>query len=79
MKVDIRDDHIGVFDKALPEDLIDNYLDFYKENEKQGVVYPRASPSHQIEDNQLDLITNTFNMNVPYNSGPFLKIFFKDI
>ena len=79
MKVDIRDDHIGVFDKALPEDLIDNYLDFYKENEKQGVVYPRASPSHQIEDSQLDLITNTFNMNVPYNSGPFLKIFFKDI
>ena len=78
MKVNIQDNHIGIFKETLPENLIDNYLDFYKRNERQGGVYPRSEPSHKIEDNQLDLIGN-LNMPIPYNSKDFLDLFFKNI
>lgn len=79
MEIELRDDHIGVFKNALPEDLIDSYINFYKQNEKQGLVYPRQFDFHDVADTQIDLITDTFSMNVPYNSRPFIENFFKNI
>ena len=37
----IRDDHIGMFKDFMPNELIDHYMNYFNNCEKQGIVFPR--------------------------------------
>jgi hypothetical protein len=35
------DNHIGIFKNFMPNEMIDNYLNYFNKCEQQGAVYPR--------------------------------------
>ena len=43
MKTEIRDDFIGVFDQAYTQKQCDDYIRFFKNAEKAGMVVNRQS------------------------------------
>ncbi len=85
MRINLREDHIATFENALPEKMIDAYLNFYKYNEEQGTVYSRTFANHDVADKSISLINKSpdnlvnnfqFEMNVTYNAKPFIRHFF---
>lgn len=75
----IRDDHIGIFKDFLPNNLIDSYLNYFHNCEKQGAVYPRKEDNISASDNAIGTITNAIFLALTYNNQPFIDIFFKEI
>ena len=37
----VRDDHIGIFKNFMPDQLIEDYINYFNKCEQQGAVYPR--------------------------------------
>jgi hypothetical protein len=74
-KLELREDHIGIFDNFVDEKLIDDLISFFKENEELGKIYDRYEgqnqPRHIIDD-------TTTVPNVIFKK-PFTEIFFADI
>lgn len=80
MKYKLRDDFIGVFENALPEELVDSYLKYYTRSEKEGVVFPRGLEFQDVSDRSLSTISQgIYNLELPYVNKDFINIFFKDI
>ena len=75
----IRDDHIGIFKNFLPNELIDSYLNYFHNCEKQGAVYPRKEDESLVSDNAIDTIRDGINVALTYTNKPFIDIFFKEI
>ena len=75
----IRDDHIGIFKNFLPNELIDSYLNYFRNCEKQGAVYPRKEDESLVSDNAIDTIRDGINVALTYTNKPFIDIFFKEI
>ena len=74
----IRDDHIGVFKNFMPNELIDDYLNYFNKCEQQGAVYPRKEDETLVSDNGIDTIRDT-NVALTYTNKPFIEGFFKDV
>ena len=82
MKTTLREDHIAIFENALPEKMVDAYLKYYKRCEKEGVVGERNLRSWDVADKAVSTISDPFfdNMlDLPYVNKPFIDHFFKDI
>jgi len=80
MKYKLRDDFIGVFENALPEKLIDHYLNYYKRCEKEGIIYSRNLHFTDVADKSVSTVTDGFGeLNLPYVNKPFIQHFFKNI
>ena len=82
MKTTLREDHIAIFENALPEKMVDAYLKYYKRCEKEGVVGERNLRSWNVADKAVSTISDPFfdNMlDLPYVNKPFIDYFFKNI
>jgi len=74
----IKDNHIGVFKNFLPDQLLQNYLDYFNKCEQQGAVYPRQEDEMLAADSAIDTIRDT-NVALTYTNKPFIELFFKDV
>ena len=82
MKTTLREDHIAVFENALPEKMVESYLKYYKRCEKEGVVGERNVRSWDVADTAISTLSDPFFNNMldlPYVNKPFIDHFFKDI
>jgi len=83
MNIEITDDFIGIFDGVFSDELIDNYINYYQECIKMGIVIDRADngrPRHIIDDRAVDLITTKFyfpEINLKYISNEFIAVFWE--
>ena len=74
----IRDDHIGMFKNFVPNELIDNYINYFNNCEKQGIVFPRKVDETFISDHALNTIMDAPHVPMTYNNKPFIDLFFKE-
>jgi hypothetical protein len=72
------DNHIGLFKNFMPDQLIDDYTNYFNKCEQQGAVYPRREDEMLVSDNAIDTIRDT-NVAMTYNNKPFIDMFFKDV
>ena len=72
------DNHIGLFKNFMPNELIDDYTNYFTKCEQQGAVYPRQVDETLVSDNAIDTIRDT-NVPMTYNNKPFIDMFFKDV
>ncbi len=72
------DNHIGLFKNFMPNQLIDDYTNYFNKCEEQGAVYPRREDEMLVSDNAIDTIRDT-NVPMTYNNKPFIDMFFKDV
>ena len=73
------DNHIGLFKNFMPDELINNYLTFFNNCEKQGAVYPRVEDEIFVADNAISTIMGSAQAAMTYNNKPFIDIFFKEV
>ena len=71
------DNHIGLFKNFMPNELIDDYTNYFNKCEQQGAVYPRREDEMLVSDNAIDTIRDT-NVPMTYNNKPFIDMFFKE-
>ena len=74
----VRDDYIGVFKNFMPNELIEDYTNYFNKCEQQGAVYPRREDEMLVSDNAIDTIRDT-NVAMTYNNKPFIDLFFKEV
>ena len=72
------DNHIGIFKNFMPNNMIDNYVNYFNNCEKQGAVYSREVDKTLVEDSSIDTIRN-INVPMTYNNKPFIDMFFQEI
>jgi len=72
------DNHIGIFKNFMPDEFINNYLNYFNNCEKQGAVYSREVDKTLVEDSSIDTIRN-INVPMTYNNKPFIDMFFQEI
>ena len=72
------DNHIGLFKNFMPNELINDYVNYFNKCEQQGAVYPRQVDETLVSDNAIDTIRDT-NVAMTYNNKPFIDMFFKDV
>ena len=70
------DNHIGVFKNFMPNELIDNYVNYFNKCEEQGAVYPRKEDEMSVSDNAINTIRNV-NVSLTYVNKPFIEGFLK--
>jgi hypothetical protein len=70
------DNHIGIFKNFMPNEMIDDYINYFNKCEQQGAVYPRREDEMLVSDNAIDTIRDT-NVAMTYNNKPFIDMFFK--
>tara|TARA_B100000902_G_scaffold149828_1_gene146418 strand:- start:155 stop:736 length:582 start_codon:yes stop_codon:yes gene_type:complete len=73
------DNHIGIFKNFMTEELINSYLTFFNNCEKQGAVYPRVEDETLVSDNAISTIMGSVNTALTYTNKPFIDMFFKDV
>ena len=74
----IRDDHIGMFKDFMPNELIDSYLTYFNNCEKQGIVFPRKVDEMLVADNAINTVMDAPHVPMTYNNKPFIDMFFKE-
>jgi len=74
----IRDDHIGLFKNFMPNELIDSYLNYFNNCEKQGIVFPRKADETFISDHAINTVMDAPHIPMTYNNKPFIDLFFKE-
>jgi len=74
----IRDDHIGMFKDFMPNELIDDYLNYFNNCEKQGIVFPRKADETFISDHAINTVMDAPHVPMTYNNKPFIDLFFKE-
>ena len=72
------DNHIGLFKNFMPNELIDDYTNYFNKCEQQGAVYPRQVDETLVSDNAIDTIRDT-NVAMTYNNKPCILCMFKNI
>ena len=72
------DNHIGLFKNFMPDQLINDYTNYFNKCEQQGAIYPRQQDETLVSDNAIDTIRET-NVALTYTNKPFIDIFFKDV
>ena len=72
------DNHIGLFKNFMPNEMIDDYKNYFDKCEKQGAVYPRKEDETLVSDNAISTIKNT-TAYMTYNNKPFIDMFFKEV
>tara|TARA_R110000850_G_scaffold13569_1_gene43933 strand:- start:178 stop:762 length:585 start_codon:yes stop_codon:yes gene_type:complete len=75
----IRDDHIGMFKDFVPNELIDNYINYFNNCQKQGMVFPRKVDETFVADHAIGTIMDAEHIPMTYNNKPFVDLFFKDV
>ena len=82
----IRDDHIGLFKNFMPDQLIDNYVNYFNKCEEQGAVYPRKENETLASDSAIDTIKGSqgefeasTNVAMTYTNKPFIDLFFNEV
>ena len=50
------DNHIGLFKNFMPNELIDDYINYFDKCKEQGAVYPRQVDETLVSDNSIDTI-----------------------
>ena len=78
----IRDDHIGIFKNFMPNELIEDYLNYFNKCEQQGAVYPRKIDETMVSGNSIDTIRESWretNVALTYTNKPFIERFFKEV
>ena len=75
----IRDDHIGMFKDFMPNELIDNYINYFNNCETQGIVFPRKVDETFVADHAINTVMDATHVPMTYNNKPFIDMFFKDV
>lgn len=80
MNFEIRDDFIGVFDGAFPEQLCDKYIQYFENCLVENQTIKRSAPAHQIADSSVDLISKKYFLetNLNYVAAEFLGLFWAE-
>ena len=73
------DNHIGLFKNFMSDELMNHYLDYYSNCEKQGVVYSRQEDELMVSDNGIDTIRQGLNVPMTYSNKPFIDMFFHEV
>ena len=80
------DNHIGIFKNFMPNEMINNYLNYFNKCEEQGAVYSRNEDEMLVSDNAIDTIKGSqgsfkpsTNVAMTYTNKPFIDMFFKDV
>ena len=69
-------EHIGIFKNFMPNELIDDYINYFNKCEQQGAIYPRKEEEILVSDNAISTIRET-NVALTYTNKPFIEGFFK--
>ena len=72
------DNHIGIFKNFMPNELINDYMNYFNNCEKQGIVFPRKVDETFISDHALNTIMDAPHVPMTYNNKPFIDLFFKE-
>ncbi len=72
------DNHIGLFKNFMPNELIDDYINYFDKCEEQGAVYTRKVDEMLISDNSIDTIKD-MNVSLTYVNKTFIDMFFKEV
>tara|TARA_R100001460_G_scaffold17979_1_gene38230 strand:+ start:91 stop:669 length:579 start_codon:yes stop_codon:yes gene_type:complete len=72
------DNHIGLFKNFVPDQLIDDYLNYFNKCEQQGAVYPRKEDEILVSDNAMNTIKD-MNVSLTYVNKPFINMFFNEV
>ena len=59
----------------MPNELIDDYVNYFNKCEQQGAVYPRKEEEMSVSDNSIDTIKDT-NVSLTYTNKPFIDRIF---
>src|SRR6056300_619461 len=88
MNIELRDDHIGIFDDCFGAKMCDEYIKYYKELDSKGFVLqrqqerPNTDPT-DVKDNGVDLVIPPFSnfgdFNITYHAAEFNSIFWSSI
>ena len=80
------DNHIGVFKNFMPNEMINNYLNYFNKCEQQGAVYSRNEDEMLVSDNAIDTIKGSqgsfkpsTNVAMTYTNKPFINMFFNEV
>ena len=79
-KYEIGDDFIGIFEKFLPDELCDKYIDYF-DYWKENYGDPHVRKSLIIEDTAVDTMIDKFwqnSLNMVYVNRPFIDTFFNE-
>jgi len=88
MNVELRDDHIGIFDDCFGAKMCDDYIKYYKELESKGFIKNRQQERpeidvKQINDSGIDDVVPPFHnfgdFNISYHAKEFNSIFWSTI
>ena len=71
------DNHIGIFKNFMPNELINDYINYFNNCEKQGIVFPRKADETFVSDNAFNTIMDAPHVPMTYNNKPFIDLFFK--
>ena len=72
------DNHIGIFKNFMPNELRNDYMNYFNNCEKQGIVFPRKVDETFISDHALNTIMDAPHVPMTYNNKPFIDLFFKE-
>ena len=73
------DNHIGLFKNFMPNELIDDYTNYFNKCEQQGAVYPRREDETFVADHAISTVMGSIHAAMTYNNKPFIDMFFKDV
>ena len=72
------DNHIGIFKNFMPDELINGYMNYFNNCEKQGIVFPRKADETFVSDHAFNTIMDAPHVPMTYNNKPFIDLFFKE-
>ena len=72
------DNHIGIFKNFMPNELRNDYMNYFNNCEKQGIVFPRKVDETFISDHAFNTIMDAPHVPMTYNNKPFVDLFFKE-
>ena len=72
------DNHIGIFKNFMPNELTNDYMNYFNNCEKQGIVFPRKADETFVSDHALNTIMDAPHVPMTYNNKPFINLFFKE-
>ena len=72
------DNHIGLFKNFMPDQLINDYTNYFNKCEQQGAVYPRQVDETLVSDNAIDTIRQGLNVAIMYSNKTLIDVFLNE-
>ena len=72
------DNHIGIFKNFMQNELRNDYMNYFNNCEKQGIVFPRKADETFVSDHAFNTIMDAPHVPMTYNNKPFVDLFFKE-